>query len=585
MSGTRETASPTGEATVSSARRRWTAVRQRLRRMGRRRPSSGPGGGGLSMSAVATVALPPIEQEDVLVEEAEDDVDMPDIPPPPLAQDDDDAAADADEIFDVPPSSIASNRTTIGFEFEFLIAVAAVKRGENPHPTDTRWLSDAVGDARRSEEGFNHNAYAYTCRNKIIDVLRERGIVAYYMKEDPDLFAVYSHVTDPDGAQDYYPEGDTEFDWWDSLEDGKDVPASEEDDERGIFGDDRIDPSCAQLLGLKSQYYGWTCHDDCSLRLPEQVPTELGSDVVVHPKDHYFWWDPELISPILDYDHSETLDRIRTVCATLRDAFRVFKPHIDIRNGVHVHVGLEQGFTLLHAKKFATIFLFLEPYFKHLHQRNHPENESTCCKSVTAFCLGTWVYEKLHRYKMHEATTQMPDSDRYSRQSDRHVPFDVIDNELVVEHIHNIWQYDDVDDLTEHFAGRVDCREKGTIRMRMVGGKRSRRVRGSIDTIEFRQMRGTLDPDHVWRWAKICVRLVHFCRDSTRAQFKETVHKIIKGEAYPAELGFDQDDLAWFVAQQTDKDPEATTIPAAYFRLPDFAWAGVFMPPGAGPAA
>ncbi|KAI1332663.1 hypothetical protein F5Y16DRAFT_393972 [Xylariaceae sp. FL0255] len=591
----------------------------------------------------------PLDREDRLEEGDEDemDIDTPDGPGQDIGGEnlgpDDAFDPDNDELPDLPPATVGldTNRTTIGYEFEFLMAAASLELPpRNSHPNDPRWDSRPIRAERLKDEGlgYNHRAIAVTCRNKMIDELRKQGISANYTNnpelgdgsnaipqnetmyddEHPDQNPAYweydyfdslEDETDPlreplsvmisnwvgdvtvDGDEDdiktavadlinqltsYIREGPHEpsltrytamanLDVWDMIKGS----ASEEtcdqiaEDRNYVRGNHKmIDPSCATILGPNSEYYAWRCIDDVTIKIPETLVNDAGE--TVDCLKHYVCFNPELLSPILDFGHAQTHTTLRNVCGTLRNQIRIFKPHSDPDTTIHVHVGLEQGWTLLHCKKFSTMFLLLESTLSRLHTRALSQSE--WCSPIRAHGVANYIYTKDPHMRVCAAHTIEPDRSRYFRQLERHVPLEDVANTEEKELIQNIWQFDDLEDLTDNFGCRTMQANKATIRMRLVGGKRSRR--------------GTLDPDHIWRWTKLCVQLVHYTRDSTRDQFKATIGKMLREEPYP-ELGWDQDDLAWFARQQTDFD-DGDPSKKGFFQYPSFTWEDPFMPPGAG---
>jgi len=74
---------------------------------------------------------------------------------------------------DDPPRRPGLRRTTMGFELEFLLAVAPAGGGPDPHPGDGRWLCPALDNI-----DMNSSLYEYTVCNRIIDELRSRNMAA-----------------------------------------------------------------------------------------------------------------------------------------------------------------------------------------------------------------------------------------------------------------------------------------------------------------------------------------------------------------------------------------------------------------------
>lgn len=56
---------------------------------------------------------------------------------------------------------------------------------------------------------------------------------------------------------------------------------------------------------------------------------------------------------------------------------------------------------------------------------------------------------------------------------------------------------------------------------------------GNTKTIEFRQMQGSLDPEHIINWVRVCIAIVDFARLSTPTSFKAVMTNIVRaGKAY-----------------------------------------------------
>jgi hypothetical protein len=95
----------------------------------------------------------------------------------PSEEDDDSSENDGGVDTDDPPRRDGLGRTTIGFEFEFLLAVSRIKNDcPDPHPDDNRWLSDHLIDVADITP-----AYKYTACNRVIDELRKNNVPARKM--------------------------------------------------------------------------------------------------------------------------------------------------------------------------------------------------------------------------------------------------------------------------------------------------------------------------------------------------------------------------------------------------------------------
>ncbi|KAI1342578.1 hypothetical protein F5Y15DRAFT_429932 [Xylariaceae sp. FL0016] len=90
--------------------------------------------------------------------------------PPPIPENPQD---DDDDHGDENPPANEPNRTTVGIELEFWLAVCQSDSAcPDPHSAEDRWLCRELIDIAEGPE------FGYTCRNRIIDELRLRNIVA-----------------------------------------------------------------------------------------------------------------------------------------------------------------------------------------------------------------------------------------------------------------------------------------------------------------------------------------------------------------------------------------------------------------------
>ncbi|KAI3332274.1 hypothetical protein HD806DRAFT_546413 [Xylariaceae sp. AK1471] len=534
---------------------------------------------------------------------------------------------------DDPPRRSGLNRTTIGFEFEFLLAVSRITdQCPDPHPNDGRWISDHLINVADVTPAFK-----YTACNRVIDELRNKNVAARKM----DNY--------------WSASGLGTLDWWDSLEydnpNGNDALVSswtgsynwnpfESDDDNALEAIDALqrqfleyhtannlpihmtrdailqsvrdnnirfsilgaapfdqrdriatiwhervrshiqgekrryhsiqsqerDPNFVGSSGTADRYRAWTCTEDFTIisTMPEYTDYTLDWDILpintetagIHgvPPDLYKWWGAEVISPVLDYNKPETYETLKTVCKALRDALRIHKPMTQIGTGVHVHIGQEAGWTLLHLKKFATLWHLLEDSMYHLHRRERTKS-LWAAPLATKSILAIYIFDRDEGAAWAAATTPEPQRSAYARQMRQYVP-NIIDP-LLQAYFHHIWQYALINDLND--AMQTD-RGKGSIRWRLKGLKlTSKPTAIDMQTLEFRLLQGTLDTEHVWRWASICERLVIFARDSPPAVFYDAIQSLLNGST-PGSLGLNQDDLDWFASRQTDD---------GYFAYPD----------------
>lgn len=149
-----------------------------------------------------------------------------------------------------------------------------------------------------------------------------------------------------------------------------------------ITGEDYQDPDSVPMNLAQKRYTAWSVTDDISIQDPMisyehylvpdgTVPIVPNSSITyADPPDLYKWFPAEIVSSVLDYDNPRTREALRTACKTLRGALRIHKPSEFIRTGVHVHIGQQAGWTLLHLKKFATLWYMLEPAMYRVHRKD-----------------------------------------------------------------------------------------------------------------------------------------------------------------------------------------------------------------------
>ncbi|GAW10967.1 hypothetical protein ANO14919_003050 [Xylariales sp. No.14919] len=557
--------------------------------------------------------------------------------------------SEEEEQTDDPPLRPGRNLTTMGFEFELLIAICRSSESmPDPHPRDGRWLSETEAIIKKDEDS---RSWKYTCRNKIIDFLVAQGVSA--------------HKTEERSWIDVEDSTDTDFQWWDSLEyqnpnqndqlsnwkgnwlwnsdESEDVNVAQGVNElctqflqyhhdnnlapymtrqavimsvrdsvvSMIQGDStsigrlRImtiwyekmsdiirnekmmhysaegdpDPNLIPGLSVGARYTKWSCTDDISIKslmpkytdyvIPEgSIPTEPDTQRPVgYPPDLYRWFGAELVSSVLDYDNPQTQLTLRTACAAIRDAMRVHKPMAIIGSGVHIHIGQQAGWTLLHLKKLVTLWHLMEPSIFRLHRRDREQSE--WCTPMTDCDLARLVFSRENRYSAVGANMMGPNKALYENYMNEYIP-DFRAHQALFEFLSHIWMYGSIDSLVRGLRADASC-----ISWRVGGNKLSDPPGLRLQTLEFRVMQGTLDAEHIWKWAGVLERLVIFARDSTAEVFRNALAAVMTG-TIPDEVGLNKDDLAWFASRQTDD---------GYFAYPEggaINWSDPFMVRGYG---
>ncbi|KAI1315919.1 hypothetical protein F5Y16DRAFT_406929 [Xylariaceae sp. FL0255] len=549
--------------------------------------------GGYSLEAARTAAInagaavggvarrsrvrPRADEEDVLDEGENDDdpMDVDEDDANDASNGNDSSSANDDDsggdfTTDNPDAETAQNRTTMGIELEFLMAVCSSRNdGSDPHPNDIRLNWDLYRNVANASNDPDNTALAYTIRNRVIQNLREQNIIANKTDEGENNFGIATSVMHGDGNNRH-----PDFYWWNSLEyeedrtndaiigDWKGYYAMNPNDDEDIqvdqgtqylvqqfkdyhanhglnphltrfsvvdsldilgmvvrpVGNDNnalavetavreeiktwllrekadfysnqypvtVDPLAVKVKGDgPCPYYAWTCANDITIEVPRSIPLDNVTNEVVNPFDFYHWWDPELVSPIYDFDNLQSFEELRKVCATLRNTFRIFKPHKDTGTGLHVHIGQEAGWTLLQAKRFSTLWLVLEKPLSLFHTIDRASNEQWVEPMEKSSGIGLWVHERSESYKKYQATTTGQRKAHYDAQLAAHVPLDKFPGPLLQEILQNIWQYRTLTELSKSFGGAEMLNSKGTIRIRLSGNKRSDPAIG-FDTVEFR---------------------------------------------------------------------------------------------------
>ncbi|KAI0111716.1 hypothetical protein F4814DRAFT_364121 [Daldinia grandis] len=573
----------------------------------------------------------------------------------------------------------ASNRTTVGVEFEFLLAVKPEGiKAPDPHPEERRWQARRLGKYTTDDPEFT-----ITVRNEIIDKLRGKGVLAVKSAGDYILAAGFlstkdfgwtsSKEQDVAGnalgllpwegsyAWDYFKtnalnidlgseammEQFADFHKANSLElhctsdsdldtiierqlqiiyrgfgRKRRVQFQKTRDRFKILAKDRtrkaleeyelrvtgeVDPNSIDLPGAAPLYRAWTCTLDFSIK-PDpasesfyercihlyQVPKDTsripasfisqdedGNDTFIkNPIELYTWYQGELRTSILDYNHSDTLPAIQRACATLRESFCIHKPTSAIQTALHIHFGQEEGWSLLHLKKFSTLWLIVEEDLEKLHRRDRSNGSN-------GYCLSNRRHSPISYSLRHELDDNLSDIEQKNPRVYRenmnemrnHVPFrpTSTDSYNLDEHIRNviyeIWKYPNITELSRGMAGENNTYAK----LRIAGNQASTITAWQKGTIEIRLMQGTLDAGHIAHWMKICERLIIWSRDSTAQEFYDGLLRTL-GDLTPLGdiIGIPEETKLWFQDQQGD---------SGYFEYPDqdrVNWGEPFMVPGHG---
>ncbi|KAI0841179.1 hypothetical protein F5Y06DRAFT_308106 [Hypoxylon sp. FL0890] len=578
------------------------------------------------------------------------------------------ASVDGDDP-DNPPLPPGENRTTIGVEFEFLLAVTRrwPELGD-PHPHDGRWQARNL--VNYNEENI---MFQLTVRNMIIDTLRQNGITAVKSEEVELPFRSTFAFSFTDSLEDRDPNSieDPEnavnrevLDWvgnyqWDpKLHQEENIYAAVEQllkqfqefhaqrglalhattdpilerlrrtilpekvignnkgeeyvpdvfyrRARGLLEDEKfnydrdaateVDPISVNLPGSGAKYRAWACTTDASVGIEEiepfnyEIPNgsvpdppldESGQPLIkdpIAPPRIYKWFNGELRTPILDYNNPKTFTDIEKACAALRNMYRIHKPMYLVGTGLHVHFGQEKGWTLLHIKKFTTLWLLLEKSLETLHRTDRSTNniysEPLRSNSPIAYALRSGVPAGYSRQRLSDLRNRDPQrADYYVQRMEQHVPTTIGTDRFpqrLKEIINQVWAFDTITGLNEGISGASSY---GYVRFRLRGDNITDEISPTrTQTLEVRIMQGTLDADHIRRWITICYRIILFSRTTGTKEFHDALEGMLLGTQDPYKvLGIPEDIMAWFAQQRRQKK---------YFTYPDNdvpTWANPFM--------
>lgn len=246
-----------------------------------------------------------------------------------------------------------------------------------------------------------------------------------------------------------------------------------------------------------------------------------------------FWWCGfEVASEVFPgIDEGET--KIRLFCSALRQNFDVA---VNLgrgkrRPGVHVHWSRRGGFSDLAIRKLLTVMWVIEDSLMDLHAswRYGEDGRGYASRlrdnsilsltedEVVDFNLNI---QKLPSYteamKIMENTLHgdMHDEDefrRYVPAPDSNTP-SLRDD----EHIKRIWRAKTMKDIVELSCCRDGKYLRGAIGLQETlpwdSEHQHMKIRSSqLNTIEFRHMQGSLDPDNIMAWVKVTERIIQVC--------------------------------------------------------------------------
>ncbi|KAI1417037.1 hypothetical protein F5Y13DRAFT_204404 [Hypoxylon sp. FL1857] len=365
-----------------------------------------------------------------------------------------------------------------------------------------------------------------------------------------------------------------------------------------------IDPRSIHMPGSNPRYRAWTCTIDESLgahcndasaasyEIPDgslpAVPRDDDGELLVEavsgktvtretmlPPCLYKWFPGELVTPILDFNDPQTWADIRTACAALRDHLRIHKPMRIHSTGLHIHFGQENGWRLLQLKKLIALWMIMERSAEHLQPRYRSAEYDYALplrkNSPLAVCLNNKRRDALSTVR--DRSDEL--SSYYRHRVEQHVPVDRIPEDLM-DFIREVWQYDTISGLARAMGAKA---EYPYVAWRLSGQSLTDQVSETVtQTLEVRLMQGTLDADHIRRWANIFNRMIEFATNTNPEEFRAGIEQIFSRTRFPYDvLGIPREDMVWYGQQL---DPET-----GYFTYPDrdrVNWSDPFMVPGHG---
>ncbi|OTA59314.1 hypothetical protein K449DRAFT_448406 [Hypoxylon sp. EC38] len=354
-----------------------------------------------------------------------------------------------------------------------------------------------------------------------------------------------------------------------------------------------IDPISVNLPGASKDYKAWACTVDASVdvegasgrhyEIPDGSIPSLSafglSPGDFEPHNLYRWFSGELRTPILDYNHPQTYPNIQRACAAIRNVYRIHKPMAAVGTGLHVHFGQEGGWTLLHLKKFATLWMLFEQSLEILHRVDR-SNYNFYARplrkdSPIAMAISSTQRDTTHLSNLRNRDPWM--ADYYMQRMGEHVPTTLVPSlfpQNLKDIIREIWLYDSITHLC---AGICNGEDYGQVRFRCQGAYITDNINPFYtQTLEVRLMQGTFDADHIWRWITICYHLLMYARDTSPNEFYNGLLAMLNLTQPPFEVLKIPDEIMDWFEKRLDEQ-------TGYFVYPDkdrVNWAQPFMVPG-----
>ncbi|KAL7621174.1 hypothetical protein AAE478_008491 [Parahypoxylon ruwenzoriense] len=322
-----------------------------------------------------------------------------------------------------------------------------------------------------------------------------------------------------------------------------------------------------------------------------------------NPKDLYYWEVIKVVSPVMQVKPHEDLDTVSRICRALRQNFRIHRDMPSIPATTQITVSNSGGFNILEIKKIITLIaLFGNDLLMKLHRRHRsrPEYETVCGPIKTHSKLGGLSFTEPWAEGFDpEQITPHPSietRDFLREQMGRFLPIDLIlTDEKLPDKIFYIvlWMCTSVDAIskavnTGHRSRKLEVVTKCQGNWHLTGADPSAPEEVEypdtelpftvVDPIrgvfEFRQCSGSLDPEHIVRWALLCSHMVNFAKVAPDENFRTYVNDVLNNRTTVlGGMGVAQDVQDYFQNRLNGED--------GYFQLEDPAvsWDDPFYKP------
>ncbi|KAI0594180.1 hypothetical protein F4775DRAFT_596561 [Biscogniauxia sp. FL1348] len=233
--------------------------------------------------------------------------------------------------------------------------------------------------------------------------------------------------------------------------------------------------------------------------------------------DSYRWHGREISSVVLSSDDPKYPEKVEHVCRALRQA----RIHLNETTSVHVHVGRgEEPFSFLTIKKFATLYWLTEEKILSL---QHP------CRKSSRYCYLLTRLSNLAAETSEGQTVDESDLDPGGLEDMKEfVPPQL--PTLLETQLRKIWGCMEIEDLAILMQG---CPTLTAVPRGAVGFKRflpAGNSGGNTQTFEWRQMAGSLDPESIIKWVRVCIAFTDFARTSSAEEFSSLLSTILERE-------------------------------------------------------